>query len=129
VADCVAKVRKSKTVCIGSLNKRIIVQTRSIVPPINGSVDYTLNFTDPKTVWAMIETRQGSTTFDETNTEKVWTHDFYIRYIAGITFEKWVTYDGKYYDIISVENLNMDDRFLRLRCNIRGTTAFPVNEA
>lgn len=129
MADCVAKVQKSKTVCIGSLNKKIIVQTRSIAPPMGGSVDYTLDFIDYKTVWALVETKQGSTTFDETNTEKVWSHDFYIRYIPNVTFENWVTYNSKYYDIISVENLNMDDRFYRLKCNIRGITAFKVNEA
>ena len=135
MAKCTKIKREIKRVCAGSLNRLITVNVRSITPPTGGSVDFGEELTEPKNVWAMVKTINGTTIFDDTNTEKVITHDIYIRYTATITPEKWVKLpsvtggNDVLLDIVRVDNLNEDNRFYRLRCNLRGNTAVPVNLA
>ncbi|MCK5017303.1 MAG: phage head closure protein [Candidatus Peribacteraceae bacterium] len=130
MAICKKKVRESKRVCIGSLNRKITIQMRDIKPPKGGSVDFTENFTVEREVWAMVESVNNTTFFDETNTEQIVSHNFYIRYIDGveITAENWIKWRDRYYDIIGVQNLNEENRFYLLRANVRGTITKPVNE-
>ena len=135
MTTCTKITRINKRVCIGALNRKIVVNVRSIVPPISGSVDFSESFTEPKEVWAMIDTVDGVTIFDDTNTEQNITHDIYIRYYRTITPEKWVklpSVDGGsdvYLNIVRVENFGENNRFYRLRCNLRGDTTLPVNWA
>lgn len=129
MANCQKIVRKSKRVCIGSLNKKIDIELRQITPPIGGNVDFGESFTLVKTVWAMVETIGHREFFDNTNTMRVKTHHFYIRYIPNveITAENWVKYNSEYYDILGVQDLNEEHRFYLLEATVRGTTAKPVN--
>jgi SPP1 family predicted phage head-tail adaptor len=127
MANCTPIKTKPFRVCTGDLKWPIVVNTRSITPPTNDSVDYEEVFTSPMTVYAMIETVYGETVFDGTNTEKVITHKFYIRYVSDLTFEEWVLFRDKYYDIINVENLNEENRFMLINANIRGTSSLDVN--
>jgi hypothetical protein len=121
-------------VCIGSLNRQIVVNTRLIGAPTGGTVDFTETFTPERTVWAMLETTNaGTVIFDSTNTAQEISHNIYIRFMTTMTPEKWVRLPSinggvdVYLDIIAVENLNEENRFHRLRCNLRGDTALPVN--
>ena len=124
------KIRRTLTkVCTGALNKKIQIQIRAITPPAGESVDYSEEFTELITTWAMIDTPTGTEVFDSTNTVKTVTHDFYIRYIPNITFEEWILYDNKYYDILMVEDFQEDKQYYRLRCNLRGDETKPVNWA
>ena len=116
----------SKRVCIGDLSKKIQIQVRSIQPPLNG-VDYGEVFSQTKNVWAMCKTVSGEAIFDDSNIEQTVTHEFYIRYIPNVTFENWILYNNKYYDIVGVENLNESDEYLLLRSRIRGNSNLGVN--
>ena len=133
MATCKKIKRLEERVCIGSLNRKIIIYVRSITAPLADSVDYGENLSQPLTVWAMIETVNGVTTFDSSNIERIVTHNIYIRYRANITFENWLEVPrinepvSQYYDIIRVENLDENYRFYKLICNLRGDTAKPVN--
>lgn len=135
MVTCIKIDRKVKRVSIGALNRKIIVNFRSIVPPSSGSVDFTESFIPDREVWALIETVAGVTIFDETNTAIDITHNVYIRYYPTMTPEKWVnllSINGgvdNYLNIMRVENLNEENRFYKLLCNIRGNSALPVNEA
>lgn len=132
MAVCNKIKRKSTRVCIGSLNKRVKIFTRSITPPSGSSVDFLEDFVEDREVWGMIDTVTGITEFDDTNIETVITHDIYIRYIPNITFEKWLTteIDGedKRLRIIRVLNYQENNIFHQLRCTIRGVDTLPVNE-
>jgi len=90
MAVCKKIKRQEKRVCSGSLNRRIIIYVRSITAPLAESVDYGENLTQPITTWAMIETVNGVTTFDNSNIERIITHNIYIRYRPDITFENWL---------------------------------------
>lgn len=129
MATC-KKLRRTLTkVCTGSLNKKIQIQTRRIKPPMGDSVDYVEEFVEIITVWAMLETITGVAVFDGTNVMETTAHDFYIRYIPNITFEKWILYAEKYYDIINVENFQENNLYYRIRTNLRGREELLTNEA
>lgn len=129
MAQCEKIRRQSKRICIGALNKRITINSRAIGAPVGTEVDFTETFTKRFDTWAMIETIDGKTIFDDTNIERVITHDFFIRYVPNITFQDWILYNGKYYDIVRVENFQEDNRFYRIRSAIRGDKDLPVNFA
>ena len=77
----------------------------------------------------MIESMNGETIFDGTNTERVVTHRIYIRYLPGVTAEAWILFDGVRYNILDVEDLDARKEWLRLRCTIRGVDTNSVNAA
>lgn len=129
MATCKKIRRVDKRVCIGSLNKQIEIQLRELKEPIGASVDFDEEFTVVKTVWSMVETVGNKLFFDGTNTDQITTHNFYIRYIpsVSITSENWIKYNDELYDIVGTENLNEENRFYKLRANVRGTITKPVN--
>lgn len=135
MAICKKIRRVDKKVCIGAMNRKIILLDRSIVPPVNGSVDFDEAFSGGKTVWANIVSKRGAVFFDSSNTANSNSHDIYIRYFPGLTAEKWVFLPAvdssvnAYLDILSVINLNEERKFYLLECTIRGDAAKPVNYA
>ena len=124
---CVQIRRKHRKVCVGDMRDKIIIETRSIIAPVSGSVDFTESFTDTKTVFAMVETKTGVEIFDGTNLLGIATHLFYIRFIANITFQNWITFKNQKFDILDVQNLEERDEFYLLRCSLRGDETKPVN--
>ncbi len=127
MAECVVKQRKSTRICIGSLNQRIVIKTRQLTPNSDNDVDYDEIFTELKTVWAMVETVSGKTMFDKSNVERDVTHNFYIRYITGVTVEEWIQYKDQYFDLLGVENFGEEDSFYKITVAIRGDKDKPVN--
>lgn len=99
----------------------ISIQTRSIVPPVFGSVDPGLDFVEKHNVKALIRTTRGKTLFDGVSTDQVVTHKLAIEYLAGITAEDWILFKGSRLDILDVENCGEADIELVLTCNDRGT--------
>lgn len=129
MANCSPIKTKPFRVCIGDLKDRIVINSRSITSPLGSGVDFGESFIDPVTTYAMIETAIGETIFDATNTEKIVTHHFYIRFLRNLTAEGWILFKEKYYDILNVENMNEEDRFMLIRACVRGTELKPVNFA
>jgi SPP1 family predicted phage head-tail adaptor len=127
VATCKYRVRRDEKICAGDLDRQIVIQMRSITPPTADGIDYDEAFVVKQSFWAMIETASGETVFDEANVERVVTHKFYIRYLEGLTFESWVLYNGKRYQIVDVQDLGERHQFYRLRCTLRGSESVPVN--
>jgi head-tail adaptor len=109
------------------MRDRVIIQTRAITVPSANSVDLTETFSGDQTVWALVETKTGTQIFDGTNIVGVATHDIYIRFIAGVTFQKWLKFKSIYYDILDVQNLEERDEFYLLRCSLRGDDTDAIN--
>lgn len=119
---------KRYRVCIGDLSKKIEIETRDIQTPTTG-VDFDEQFNSFKTMYAMVETAsKGEVIFDESNIEQTVTHNFYVRYMPNLTFQNWIKYNGVYFNIQEVENLNEENRFLRIKASIRGTATLDVNK-
>lgn len=119
--------RKSRKICIGDMRDMIQVQTRTIKSPVDGAFDFTEEFNDSLDIWALVETQSGVEVFDGANIKGVVTHLFYIRFMEGFTFEKWITFKGQKFNIIDVQNLEERDEFYLLRCSLRGDEDLLVN--
>lgn len=122
------KPRKSQ-VCIGSMRHRIVINVRTLTPPDGTGVDFDETLTEKKEVEAGLETKDGIEVFDGTNLKGVATHLFYIRAIEGQTAEDWVLFKDRYYNILDIQNFEEMDRFMVLRCTLRGDDAKAVNLA
>lgn len=123
---CTPKTFKYRRICTGDLNRIIKLKDRTLDAP-STSVDYGHTFTDVST-WAAVETVKGKDIFAGTNMDQLVSHIFYIRY-RELTSEDWLEYRSQNYDILDVENLEENNAFLALMCNVRGSTEQPVNEA
>ncbi len=130
MGECVKIRRKLKRVCIGSLNHKITITIRGIKVPEGDDPNFSEEFTEDRGVWSMIETINPKVFFDQTNTEQVKTHYFTIRKPAGnVNVVNWITYQDINYNVLAVENINEDNRFLKISANVRGDASIPVNEA
>lgn len=86
-------------------------------------------FSNPVTVRAIIKTLQGKAVFDDTNIERVATHEICIAYTVGITSEKWVKLGTRRLKILTVENCCEKNEVLKLMCTERGEDSKVANQA
>lgn len=112
---------KKRKLCIGDLDTLIEIQSRELVVPFFESTDFDLNFTPNFQAWAAIETVNGQVFFDGTNEERRITHNIYIQYNSTVTAESWILLNGRRLDILEVNNLDEQDKWLLLICTDRGT--------
>lgn len=134
MAKCVTLQRTNTKICSGSLNKLITIFTRDITPGINPygvapDTHYDENFTALTQAWALIVPKNGDVIFNDISIDTKATHDIYIRYIVGITQENWLTFDGFRYDILDVTNVDQNNRYLLLECNISGLATLEASKA
>jgi len=125
--ECKFIRRRHRKVCIGDLDTEIILQDRSIKGIVDSNPNFDEIFTTKAIVWAMIETVQGLSVFDTTNTEIAISHRIYIRFDPTVTAETWVEIDSFKYDIITTEDLDRRGDFMVLNCNERGVSSSRVN--
>lgn len=118
--------KKADKVCIGDLKKSIKIINRAIEP---ADVSHTMDFTDFVSAYARIDTTKGNPFFNGVNIEDFPSHVFYIRY--GFTVEKNYTleYASNYYNVLDVENLNEENRFLKISCVKNGPKSNQANWA
>lgn len=74
-----------------------------------------------------VETIHGETMFGESNVEEVVTHIFQGRYLKSITVDHVIVYDNRLFRIITTENFEERDEYLRLVCTERGRLSWRVN--
>lgn len=117
------KIRtKKRQVCTGDLMHEIKLYDRSLNTNNTNDVDYDLTFNNELFAWAAVDTlSKGQDIFNGANLIGVATHIFYIRHIEGLTSEKWIQFDNRNFDILSVENLDERKEFMALYCNERGS--------
>ena len=85
-------------------------------------------FTDPVVTRAIVKTLRGKSVFDDTNTERVATHELCIPYMAGITSENWVKIGTRRVKVLTVEDCCEKQEVLKLMCTERGEDSKIVNE-
>ena len=117
-------------VCVGDLDKRVKIQTSSISPINSPNSVSTTAFSTILTVWAMIKTNANSRYIDGVNIENVLNTDFFIRYTSSIDFEQqlWIEFNNNRFKITSIENIDKDNKFIRLRTSEKGTKTILVNQ-
>ena len=113
---------KKRQACIGDLIHEITLYDRVITTDNNGDVDYALTFENSVFSWAAVSTlSKGQDIFNGANLLGVATHIFYIQHIDGLTAEKWIQFDNRNFDILSIENLDERKDYMALYCNERGS--------
>lgn len=105
---------------LAKCGKSITLQDRAIAPPTFGTPDFDENFSNDNTVQAIVKTVRGKTFFDGVNPERAITHEICIEYVAGVTAETWILFNGRRIDILAVENCCENDDVLILTCTDRG---------
>ena len=128
MAICGKIQKKKKEYCIGDLDKRVILQSRSTN---SNSFDLSETFTDIATVWARIETNNKATEFfDGVNLNKAYSHIIVIRYRNDLNgIDTWIEYNDERYNVIDIENINEESDWLLLKCNKKGAKTIEANDA
>ncbi len=128
-------IKTNSTICSGDLKKKILIQSRAITPPTDGSVDFTEVFTTLGTVWSMVKTAIGyaRVQFDDSQAEDRDilhnTHDFYIRYVPWVTAEHFIVFRSERYSITQIYNLDEDNTILRVQAMLLGPISASINQA
>mgnify|MGYP003655055691 CR=1 FL=1 len=94
---------------IGDLCERILLQDRSIVPPIYNSVDFTEAFANTA-IWAGINPIKGRFILDSTGRE-VTTSEYFVQ-----------KSDGSRLSVMNVINVSESYEYMKLECAYRGPT-------
>ena len=69
---------------------------------------------------AILQTKRGKVLFDGVSIDQNVTHRICLEFVAGVTSETWVLYNGRRFDILDVENVGEQGQCLILLCNERG---------
>ncbi len=78
----------------------------------------------------MVKTNQNSEFVQNVNVENSTNIDFFIRYTSSIDFERelWVLFNGNRYKINSAENIDKQNKLIRLRAIERGKKTIQANQ-
>lgn len=112
--------RKHRVSCIGDLSERVKLHNRALQVPEFEGYDVSEKFSGTKTVWANVRTVSGQTFFTGASIDVGLSHEIIIRYDESVTSETWIEFNNNNLKIVSVENLEERNEFLRLRCSERG---------
>jgi SPP1 family predicted phage head-tail adaptor len=112
--------RKNRVSCIGDMSKRVHLHNRALQVPEFEDYDVSEEFSGTKTVWANVRTVSGETFFTGVGIDIGLSHEIIIRYDVSVSSETWIEFEGNNLKIVSVENLDERDEYLRLRCSNRG---------
>jgi len=132
----VKRIKKTK-LCIGDKTHLVNIQTRGLGASDLDDTQPKETFTTVRSQWCAIETvgfpNSGVARFDGINIEEGATHLFWTDY--DVTFpdvenrNHFVSYDGKYYKILRVDNLNERNESLAIQTTERGATTLGASEA
>jgi SPP1 family predicted phage head-tail adaptor len=117
-------------VCIADLKKKIKIQYTLSVPNNDPNSNAMASFKDIKSVWSMIKTRSTAEFVQGTNVETSITTEFYIRHDSSIDFKQrlWIEYNGSRYEIVNYENIDEEDKFIKLTATERGVKTINANQ-
>ena len=106
---------------IGKMRKRVTIYDRTDDEAGEFSVSTTR--TNPRTVWARVDNITGTQQIDSRNAGTGVSHRITIRYRTDVTLRNQIEYNGKLYDIQTVQETNEDRRrFTVLECIERDVT-------
>lgn len=122
MAVCNSIKKNTNKVCIADLNKKVIIQYASSSANNAPNANAESSFTALATVWAMVKTTPNREFVNGVNIENGVNTDFYIRHDSSIDFSKkvWIEFNNERFKVINVENIDFENRFMRLRAVERG---------
>ena len=107
------KPKASKT-CTGNRNRLVEFFSRNIKPDSNS---FTMDIQPVFSLWCQGGTVRPVKNHDGTNTERdSITVTFYHPYGVDVREKQLCKFNSKYFEVSSVENINMENRTLRIDC-------------
>lgn len=116
-------ISKSRSkLCVGSLKTSVVIFDRNQKAPVDGE-SHSEEYSNPRPVKAQVETKgKGVDVFSEVSGDFVTvSHVITMRFMSNLTSENWVQFGGINYDILKVENIDEENRYLRLYCALAGS--------
>lgn len=115
---------------IDLVGQEAVIQTVSTVAPSAGSVDPTRSFVTFKTVEKMaLDTKQGQTTFDSVNSERVFDLIGYMEFFPNVTSEMFLLFQGNRFKIVSVEDVGKINGVLILKLEEFGSESKAASQS
>lgn len=118
-------INTKSIVCTGDLRYPITIYMRSIKTPQN--VDFGFDLSNFKVVKAGVNIVGDTSNVGGSNINDNSTHIFYIRYDADASNAYLIKYIDKYYNVVSIQDVDFRRNFLRLNTTETGTTNNEVN--
>lgn len=123
-------IRKNiKKICTADFDKKIVIQKYGSVGNSSPNADITFNYITLATVFAMIKTNATGDFVNNVNVGTSITIDFYIRFnsLVDINQQLFVLFDNKRYKIELVDDIDKDNKIIRLRAKELGLSTLQAN--
>ena len=133
MAQCQDISPKSRKLCIGALKNKVGLYTRDLASPAFNSQDNQQEYALVANVYAAVKTVSGIDIFDDIEAgsqdgvPSTATIFFFIRHRTDVTAENFIQYRGINYDILRVEPIDLNQRFLKIFAAPRGDAAFEAS--
>jgi len=120
-----------KVPCIGDLKHRVKLLRRVIQPPAQGETDFAERFTEfARPPAKVITPGSGSTFYDGVGNAITVSHEITMRWRSDVDTETWVELgSGDRLRVLSHQNVNETDEWLRLVCSLRGPDSVAAAQA
>ena len=123
-------IRKNiKKICTADFDKKIVIQKYGSVGNSSPNADITFNYITLTTVFAMVKTNATGDFVNNVNVGTSITIDFYIRFnsLIDINQQLFVLFDNKRYKIELVDDIDKDNKIIRLRAKELGLSTLQAN--
>jgi SPP1 family predicted phage head-tail adaptor len=119
-----------KKVCTTDFNKKIIIEKYGSYGNNSPNADAILTYQTVATVFAMVKTTATGDFVNNVNVGNSITIDFYIRYNSAIDISQqlFVLLDNKRYKIELVDDIDKDNKIIRLRAKELGLSTLQANK-
>lgn len=104
-------------ICIGELNKRLVIEDLATTPDGAGGSD--VSWIEFASVWAKVRPRYGSEKLFADAITSTTTHIITIRYLTGLRPRMRFVEGGREFDILSIVNVDEADKWLSCLCRER----------
>jgi len=118
-----------KKICTADFNKKIVIQRYVTIASSNPDTDVSLGYENIVTVFAMVKTSATGDFVNNVNVGNSITIDFYIRYNSAIDISQqlFVLLDNIRYKIELVDDIDKDNKIIRLRAKELGLSTLKAN--
>lgn len=123
-------IRKNiKKICTNDFDKKIVIQKYGSVGNSSPDADITFNYITLATVFAMVKTNATGDFVNNVNVGTSITIDFYTRFnsLVDINQQLFVLFDNKRYKIELVDDIDKDNKIIRLRAKELGLSTLQAN--
>lgn len=126
---CQAIRKNIKKICTADFDKKIVIQKYGSVGNSSPNADITFNYITLAIVFAMIKTNATGDFVNNVNVGTSITIDFYTRFnsLIDINQQLFVLFDNKRYKIELVDDIDKDNKIIRLRAKELGLSTLQAN--